>query len=530
MSDGASAPASMAPAPPSESPPLGIWLGFLAMVFGNFMAMLDVQIVASAIGAIQSGVSASRDEISWVQTSYLISEVIGIPLSGFLARALGTRLLFTVAAISFGVASAACALAWDMNSLIIFRCIQGFVGAAMVPTTMATLYMIFPLKDQMMAGAMVGLVSTLAPSIGPSLGGTIAEHLGWRALFSINIVPSIIIAALVWRNMKLGRFDMDTLKRIDFVGLVGLAAFLGALQYVMEEGPSEIWFTSGKIWLWTLVSVLGAMLFFYRALTRAMPIVDLRPLTVPTFAIGASLGFIVGLGMFGPIFLQPLFLGEVRGLNAEQIGHMMWAQGLTMMVMAPLMGRFGRAMPDMRPIGITGFLMIALSCLMQTNLTAQTGFAEMAWPQVIRGAGMMMTFMSIMQPAMQSLPPHLMHTGTALFNLIRNLGGALGLALLTTLQGKSFAFHRQELYTGANQYDPHVSGMIAQQEAYLQSTNALDPHRQAVMNYVRLLDREALVMSFNDQFLMMAVTLGIGACFMIFMRRAATDPTLQAAR
>ncbi len=515
---------------PDEKVPIEIWIGFIAMMFGNFMALLDVQIVASAIGQIQAGVGASRDEISWVQTGYLIAEVIGIPLSGFLARALGTRLLFTVASLSFGAASLACALAWDIESLIVFRCIQGFVGAAMVPTTMATLYVVFPQSAQPMAGAMVGLVSTLAPSIGPSLGGYIAENVGWRWLFLINIVPSILIAVLVWRYMKIGKFDLAFLKKIDFIGLIGLAVFLGSLEYVLEEGTGEGWFGSIEIWQWTIISAAGAFIFFWRALTREAPIVDLRPFTVPTFAIGAALGFTVGLAIFGPIFLQPLFLGEIRGMNAEQIGHTMWAQGVTMMIAAPIVGRYSRMLPDLRPFGFAGFIIIAISCFMQSNMTAQTGFYEFVIPQILRGIGMMMTFMSIMQPAMQSLPPHLMQSGTGLFNLCRNLGGALGLAVLSSVQAKMYFQHRSELYANATTGDYHAYTMIERQRAWLESTGAQDPDRQAVMNYARILDREALVMAFNDQFFYMGFILLIGAGFMWFMRRAPAAPTPEAAR
>jgi DHA2 family multidrug resistance protein len=335
---------------------------------------------------------------------------------------------------------------------------------------------------------------------------------------------------MVWRWVRIGRFDAATLKRIDFIGLIGLAVFLIFLEVFLEEGPEENWFASAEIWAYLIVCVLGGMLFFYRALTRELPIVDLRPLMVPTFAIGVSLGFVLGIAMFGPIFLQPLFLGQVRQLNAEQIGHMLWAQGLTMMVMAPIMGRFARALPDLRPLGFAGFVMVAVSCYMQTTFTAQTGFSELLWPQILRGAGMMLTFMSVMQPALQSLPAHIMHAGTGLFNLVRNLGGALGLAILGTVQTQSFAFHRQELYSGARLSDPYVGGRIAQNEAFLEGTGAAEPHRQAIMQYVSLLDREAFVMSFNDQFLLIAALAAASACFMIFMRRAPGDMTGQGAR
>ena len=508
-----------AQARPDDSPPLHIWVGFIAMVVGQFMAILDIQIVASAIGSIQAGVSASRDEISWVQTSYLIAEVIGIPLSGFLGRALGTRLLFCLSSLAFSISSLLCAFSWDITSLIVFRALQGFSGAAMIPTVMATLYLVFPQRLQPMTGAMMGMVITLAPSLGPTIGGYVAEMLGWRALFWINLVPGLLITVVIWNTMaSLGKPDFSLLKKIDLIGLAGLAVFLGAAEYTLEEGPSNEWFASSEVTMWALLSALGGALFFWRAFTAANPIVDLRPFKSPTFAVGASLGFILGLGLFSSVFLTPLFLGSVRGYSALQIGHTMFVQGAVMFVSAPIIGRWGRMMRDTRPLGFLGFILVALSCWVQAHLTAESAFWELAWPQVLRALGLMMTFTSVMQPALQSLPAQQVHAGSGLFNTMRNLGGAFGIAGLATIQSHAFALHRQELYAAADPNNPHVAGMIAGARAYLEQAGASDPERQALMRYAGLLDREALVMTFNDQFLFLAVIIGLSAFAMLLLR------------
>ncbi|MET0182979.1 MAG: DHA2 family efflux MFS transporter permease subunit [Caulobacterales bacterium] len=501
-----------------EKIPLVIWVGFLCMIFGNFMAILDIQIVASSLGSIQAGLGASRSEITRVQSAYLIGEVIGIALSGYLGRALGIRILFTGSALAFGAASWACALAWDMNSLVAFRAIQGFVGAAMIPTTMATIFLVFPKSKLPMASTLMGFVSSAAPSLGPTIGGMIAEHFGWRALFTINVIPSIAVAFLVWRFVKLDERNFSMLKRIDYVGLIALALFLGCLEYTLEEAPSKGWFSDGEIVLFGVVSLFAGMLFFWRAITNKNPIVDLRPLTYPVFATGAGLIFIVGFALFGPLTLQPLFLAQVRGLNSEQVGHLLFAQGLTMMFVAPVLSRVMLKLDDLRPLGFLGFLLVALSCWMQSQLTAQSGFNDFVWPQVVRAIGIMMAFTSLMQPAMQSLPPHIIHAATGQFNLIRNLGGAVGLALLSTLQQHSYALHRQELYTNANIADPYVQQRISGYEAFFSNTGGADPHRQAIMSYVSLLDREALVMMFNDMFLFLAALLFVCSFFQWLMK------------
>jgi DHA2 family multidrug resistance protein len=508
-----------AAAKPDDSPPLAIWIGFIAMVVGQFMAILDIQIVASAIGSIQAGVSASRDEISWVQTAYLIAEVIGIPLSGFLGRALGTRLLFCISALAFSFASLLCAFAWDIHSLIVFRALQGFSGAAMIPTVMATLYLVFPQRLQPMTGAMMGMVITLAPSLGPTIGGMVAEALGWRALFWVNVIPGVLITAIIWNTMgSLGKPDFSLLKKIDVWGLLGLALFLGAAEYTLEEGPSNEWFASSEVATWAMVSAAGAVLFFWRAFNVQTPIVDLKPFRTPTFAVGAGLGFVLGLGLFSSVFLTPLFLGSVRGYSALQIGHTMFVQGVVMFLTAPIIGRLGRVLPDTRGLGFLGFLLVAASCWLQAHMTAEAGFWELAWPQVVRALGLMMTFTSVMQPALQSLPPQLVHSGAGLFNTMRNLGGAFGIAALATVQAHSYALHRQELYAAADPNNPHVAGMIAGAQAYLEQAGAADPERQALMRYAALLDREALVMTFNDQFLWLAVIIGLSAFAALLLR------------
>ena len=497
----------------------GFAIGFVAMMIGNFMALLDIQIVASAIGSIQSGISASRDEISWVQTAYLIAEVVGIPLSGFLARALGTRMLFCLSAALFTMSSLMCSFAWDISSLVVFRALQGFTGAAMVPTTMATLYLVIPRDKQTMAVAMIGMISMVAPSVGPTFGGWIAESLGWRALFWINVVPGLFVTAAVW--FALGEIDkrnFNLLKRIDIAGLIGMALFLGAAEYVLEQGASAGWFSSSEIVFWSVVALIGGVIFFRRVIISDNPIVDLRPFLSPSFAIAAGLAFVLGVGLYASAFLLPVFLGSVRGYNPLQIGHTMFVQGAVMFVGGPTLGLLTRSLKDTRWAGMAGFMAMALGCYMQSFLTSESGLGELFIPQALRGLGLLLVFSALMQPALQSLPPDQVHSGSGLFSTVRNLGGAFGIAALTTLQFHSYALHRQELYSAADPNNPHIQGMIQGSQAYLEQAGAADPARQALMRYAGLLDREALIMTFNDQFLTLAVIVFLSGFGMILLK------------
>jgi DHA2 family multidrug resistance protein len=504
------------PDPPEPTP--AIWLCFSAMIFGNFMSLLDVQIVASAIGDIQAGVGASRDEISWVQTAYLIAEVIAIPLSGFLGRALGMRVLFSCAAMGFAAMSVACALSWDLNSLIVFRAMQGFIGGALVPTTMTMAFLSFPQRHQATSSTMIGLVSTLGPTLGPTLGGWIAETYDWRWLFWVNVIPGVTIALIVWNNLKMPGPNWKMLKGIDFFGLIGLAAMLGAAQYVLEQGPKDGW-TDSKIIAFALVSLSGAIVFFVRALARTTPIVDLRPFANPSFTIATMLGFILGAALFGPVFLQPLFLSTVRGYNPLQIGHSMFAQGLTMMAMAPFTARLSQRVSDPRPIAAAAFGLIAVSCWLQSQLTAESGLEQFWFPQILRGMGMMVAFVTVMRPAFATLSAELVQSATGLYNLVRNLGGAFGIALLLTVQAHSYALHKQELYAAADPARPQAATMLAGiSQTLAQAGWRGDGDTAALGQYVFYLDREALVMTFNDQFQFLMAAL-IAAMFGVFLMR-----------
>lgn len=310
-------PGAYAPPARGTRESLMLNIGFFAMVVGMFMAILDIQIVASSIAQIQAGVSASAEEVSWIQTSYLIAEVIGIPLSGLLNRALSMRRLFVFSCAGFTIASVMCAFAWDLTSLIVFRCIQGFVGAAMIPTTMAAAFTLFGPNRSMLQQVAVGMVATLAPSIGPTLGGWLTENMSWQALFLVNVIPGIIAATLVWNLTPKQPTNLSLIRNIDILGLAAMALFLGAFEYVFEEGPTAGWFEDEHLVMWMFLCSLAAVVFFWRVFTRANPVVDLTVFKDRNFAVGSSVAVIVGFGLFGSIYLTPLFLGTVRGRSAR---------------------------------------------------------------------------------------------------------------------------------------------------------------------------------------------------------------------
>ena len=262
-----------------------------------------------------------------MQTAYLIAEVIAIPLSGFLSRAFGTRILFSISCAGFTLASIMCATSSSIDSMIVWRAIQGFIGGGMVPTVFASAYLIFQGPRQKLIAPVVGLIATLAPTIGPTVGGYLTDAYSWHWLFFINVVPGIIVTAITALLIDFDKPDLTLLKNFDWYGLISMGGFLGALEYVLEEGPRYEWFDDNTIFTVAVVSGVSAIIFFARVLTARSPIVDLRAFANRNFAVGSLFSFVLGIGLYGLTYLYPVYLAQIRGYNALMIGETMFVSG-----------------------------------------------------------------------------------------------------------------------------------------------------------------------------------------------------------
>ncbi len=370
--DANTAPSPMAVAAAERIDPRRL-LAFLAMCFGMFMAFLDIQIVSASLAEIQAGLAASQDEITWVQTSYLMAEVVAIPLSGFLSRVLGTRIMFATAAAGFTFASLMCGLSSSMSEMIVWRAIQGFLGGGMVPTVFASAYLIFPRSRMPMIVPMIGLVATLAPTIGPTVGGYLTELMSWHWLFFINIVPGIVVTFAALALIDFDRPNFALFDKFDWWGLIFMAAFLGTLEYVLEEGPRNDWFDDHTVALCAVVSVVSAVAFFARVLTARVPIVDLKAFTDRNFALGSMFSFVLGIGLYGLTYIFPLYLGQIRGYNALMVGETMFVSGVAMFVCAPIVGQLMTRI-DPRIMLMGGFFIFALGSWQMTCAHEGLGF------------------------------------------------------------------------------------------------------------------------------------------------------------
>src|SRR3954447_3579479 len=444
MADATTAAPGMSAAAAERIPPRRLF-AFLIMVFGMFMSILDIQVVSASLSDIQAGLSASSTEVSWVQTAYLIAEVIAIPLSGFLSRAFGTRLLFAISASGFTIASFLCGLASTIEQMILWRAIQGFLGAGMIPTVFASAYMVFPRSKFHIVGPIIGLVATLAPTIGPTVGGYITDAMSWHWLFFINIVPGIGITVGVLVLVDFDSPDFALLDRFDWWGLIFMAGFLGSLEYVLEEGPQYEWLQDTSVATCAAVCTVSAIAFFYRVLSAEEPIVDIRAFADRNFGIGCLISFCLGIGLYGLTYMYPRYLAEVRGYSALMIGETMFVSGLTMFFTAPIVGRLMQKV-DMRLIIAAGLVIFAVGSFQMTWITREYDFYELLVPQILRGIGMMLAMVPSNTIALGTLPPERVKNASGLFNLTRNLGGAVGLAVINQVLNERTDLHIARLH------------------------------------------------------------------------------------
>lgn len=519
------APSATPPAgPPAPQPvwkPLSTrdWVGFFVMVLGMFMAILDIQIVASSLAEIQSGLSASPDEVSWIQTSYLIAEVVTIPLTGWLARLLSTRWLFTIAAGGFTLMSLAAAFTTNLNAMIACRALQGLFGGAMIPTVFASIYLLFPPQKRSGVSVLIGLVATLAPTLGPTLGGYVTDWLSWHWLFLLNIVPGIIIVSCVPFLVRFDKPNPALLKSFDLWGVLFIALFLASLQYVLEEGPRKDWFADESVLAFAIASTVGGIAFFTRAFMAKAPIVDLWAFRNGNFALGCVYSFVLGIGLYGSVFLIPLFLERVRAFNSVQIGLVMMVTGICQLVGSPIAGFLTRKL-DGRLVLALGFGLFALAQWLAAGVTSDWGFDQLMLPQGIRGLALMLCFLPVNQLALGRLARTEVQNASGLYNLMRNLGGAIGLAVLNTFLNTRTDVHLRQLESAVNSTRPGVTTWLDSLSAAIAArAPSLDADLAALKVAAQTVYREALVQAFHDGFALMGVLFLGALAIMPFMRK-----------
>lgn len=493
---------------------------FSAMCVGMFIALLDIQIVSASLREIGGGLSAGADETVWVQTSYLIAEIIVIPLSGWLSRVMSTRWLFAASAAGFTAASLLCGLAWNIQSMIAFRALQGFLGGSMIPMVFTTAFAFFQGPQRVIAAATIGAIASLAPTLGPTIGGWITDNYSWPWLFFVNLVPGLYVSIAVPLLVRIDRADLSLLKTADLPGIALLALFLGCLEYTLEEGPRWDWFDDRTIVATAWIAGLSAILFVWRSLRYAHPVVDLRALKDRNFALGCFFSFVTGIGIFATIYLTPVFLGRVRGFSALQIGLAVLSTGVFQLMAIPLYSWLANRV-DLRWLMMFGLACFALSMWEFAPITHDWGWRELLLPQALRGIGQQFAVPPTVTLTLGGLAPARLRLASGLFNLMRNLGGAIGIAACATILDRRTNLHffrLAEHLTAANQ----AAGSLLDGVAARLAGPGLDgagAATAALRQLWQLTYREALTLTFADIYLVIMVCFALTTISVPLMRK-----------
>jgi DHA2 family multidrug resistance protein len=498
---------AMTPPEESERSSLRLWLGFAAMCVGMFMAILDIQVVASSLTAIADALVLSDSQLGWIQTSYLMAEVIAIPLTGLLTRALSLRRMFAAATFAFTLASIGCGTSGSLAALIAFRVAQGFFGGMLIPAVFTAVFTLMPDVHRLRATTLAGVFALLAPTLGPIVGGYLTQTHAWNWIFLINVVPGLAVTAMVTICLRRDAPDPSLLRRLDMAGLVSFASALTLLELLLNEGPRRHW--QGTFVVATLSACLLSGAFgIWRCVTAAHPFVDLKRLRNTAFAAGCLFSFVLGLGLYGSIFLMSLFLGLVREHEPFVIGEILMVTGVAQLLTAPVSAwAETRAPPKL--LTLLGFGLFGAGLLANGFMAPQSDFPSLFWPQVMRGGALMLCLLPTTRLALDLWPEAQVPDASALFNLIRNLGGAIGIALISTLMEERAATHVARLVARLQAGDPLIAGFVGLPVRLFHNRPMGPVDDMTRVLITPLIKRAALTQVLNEAWIVLGISFGL---------------------
>lgn len=506
--------------PPSDRVSLKTWIGLVGTMLGAFMAVLDIQITNSSLKDIQAALGATLEEGSWISTAYLVAEIVVIPLTGWLSQVFSVRRYILVNAALFTVFSICCAAAWDLNSMIVFRAFQGFAGGILIPMSFTYLLTNLPPSKIPIGMAMFAITATFAPSIGPTLGGWLTDNYGWEYVFYLNVLPGILLISAVWYAVEAKPMKLQLLKQGDWGGIISMAIGLGCLQVVLEEGSRKDWFGSELIVRLSVIAAICLASFFWIELTQKRPFINLRLLRRRNFGLATIVNISLGVGLYGSVYILPLYLAQIQQYNSMQIGEViMWA-GLPQLLIIPLVPKMMQKFDIRLLIGV-GVSLFGVSCLMNAGMTHETGIDQLIWSQLVRALGQPLIMAPLSTIATAGMEKQEAGSASGLFNMMRNLGGSMGIAALATLLTQREQFHSNRLGDAVSLYNPETQQRIEQMtEAFIsKGADLVTAQNQALAAIDGLVRREAYVMAFNDCFYFVGMALLLSGIAVIFFQK-----------
>jgi DHA2 family multidrug resistance protein len=494
------------------------WIMVSAGLIGAFMAVLNIQITNASLLNIEGGIGTGVDNGAWISTAYLIGEIIVIPLCDYLSRVFSFRIFLIVNSILFIIFSVCCAFAQNLPQMIALRGVQGFCGGVLIPMAFTLILTRLPKSQQPIGMAMFAITATFAPAIGPTIGGYLTENFGWEYIFFINVIPGAIMVVALMMTLEREPMQLGLLKEGDWLGIVTMSIGLAALQTVLEEGNKEDWFGSPFIVKLAIVAVVFLGVFIATELLVKNPAVNLRLLAKRNFGFGTLANALLGFGLYGSVFLLPQYLGQAQGYNAEQIGSVMAWTGLPQLLVIPFVPKLMKKI-DARLLVAFGLCLFGYSCMMNMYMSPDTAGDQFFTPNVIRAVGQSFAMAPLTGIAMVGIARADSAAASGLFNMLRNLGGAFGVALLGTIFTKREQFHSNVIGINVNPFRQEVRDRLAQMTNYFMAHGISDPataqHQSAIM-LGKIIKKQSVIMGFADTFAVLGGMLFVAAvCVML---------------
>lgn len=478
------------------------WIAVMSVMLGAFMAVLDIQITNSSLKDIQGALSATLEEGSWISTSYLVAEIIMIPLTAWLVQLLSARRLAVWVSLGFLGSSLLCSMAWSLESMIVFRAMQGFTGGALIPLAFTLTLIKLPDHHRAKGMAMFAMTATFAPSIGPTIGGWLTENWGWQYIFYINIPPGLIMIAGLLYGLEKKESHWELLKSTDYAGIVSLGIGLGCLQVFLEEGHRKDWLESDLIVTLGSIALLSLITFVILQLSKANPLINLRILQNRNFGLSSIASLGMGVGLYGSIYLLPLYLAQIQNYNALQIGEVIMWMGVPQLFLIPLVPKLMKFISP-KLLCTLGFGLFGLASFSSGVLNPDFAGPQFNQIQIIRALGQPLIMVTISLIATAYILPQDAGSASSLFNILRNLGGAIGIALLATLLDARtkvyFDYLREAIVPG----NPQVAERLTMLSEKLGGDGA------ALGKLSEITHQQASIMAYNDAFHFVGIALGI---------------------
>ena len=497
------------------------WVAVVGSTIGAFLAILNIQVVGASLADIQGGIGAGLDDGGWITTSYLVAEIIVIPLSAWLANIFSLRTYLLGSTVVFLGLTAACASAHTLGQMIVIRAAQGFAGGALIPLAFTIIMTKLPRSKHPVGLAVYSIAVVFAPSIGPALGGYFSDTFGWQSIFFLSLPSGLVMVAMLWYALESAPRQWHLLRQGDWLGMFTMAVGLGCLETVLEEGNKDDWFGSPFIVRLAVIAVVSLGAFIYVELKRAAPLLNLRLLARRNFGLGTCGNFIFGFSMFGWIYLVPQYLSRMQGYSSQQIGGVMIWLGLPQLLLIPFIPKVMQRV-DTRRLVVVGYMLFIAGSLLAMRLSDDFSGPQFLSSSLVRALAQVLTMAPLSAIAIAGIEHEHAGSASALFNAMRNMGGAVGIAMIQTFLTKREQFHSAILSSQVTLLDESTRQRIERLAGYFRSSGVSDSstaYREAVVAVGRGIRHQAFLLGFSDTIIMQSAVLGLGLATVLFLRK-----------